>query len=506
VREKSSFKAHRRRIFTWISALVALGLSLTILSPGTAAPLDQRRIIGLPRVENVALQHFNRLGIVNPTQTTVEFLSPEGDLREIVNLNMGPESFGVVPGPDQPDNLARIEYNESVDGGNAIFGTGFWVSDTGAAAYQGFDWTNTAATKQQEYWNAIMDLRREPGGWNSAFALQNRSRQDSANIVINYYDPGGNMVCADQLYDIPANGSVVVYLPAVDCLVDGFVGSAIVTSDQIVAVSSVETTHTTYGISAAYRGVNLGEAETSLVAPALFNAHDLQTSALCVQNMGFIDTLAVVQYSDGQSASETISPFGFWCFDQAAEGHAPGWSGSATILSYAEPIAAVVRVTAYNGPTPVGLWMYTAVSSVQLTKQGTDQGLGFPLLLNAAGGWTSQVHMYNLGGSPAEITPRYVSTGPAPFVYCPQSFTIPAGGFLSLSQEDLPLAFSQSMGYFHSTEPVASAVSLTNSRPLGQADRHFGYGGAYAGQITDFPNTCSTIHTSYLPITLKETE
>jgi hypothetical protein len=131
--------------------------------------------------------------------------------------------------------------------------------------------------------------------------------------------------------------------------------------------------------------------------------------------------------------------------------------------------------------------------------------LALPLLFTAYGGWTSEIHLYNYNDSPAGITPRYVSH-PAGFVYCADSFTVPAHSVLSISQAELPRVFRQSMAYFTATQPVAAVVSVTSDEPLGDTDRHFGYSAAYPDGPVSFPDTCDTIYEVFVPAILKEAQ
>lgn len=211
-----------------------------------------------------------------------------------------------------------------------------------------------------------------------------------------------------------------------------------------------------------------------------------------------------VHYSDGMVVGPSVvAPFAVYCLYQGSEGHAPGWTGGATIQG-TEPLAAVVQVLAQDQGSPVGCWAYTAMSATSLGRQA-ENTLAMPVLFSDANGWTSDVHLYNLGGGPAEITPRYVSLG-SRFVYCAESFTLPEGETVSFSQDDLPGFFDQAMAYFDTSQPVAAAVSATSGQPLGDTDRHFGYRVAYVGGEIPFPDTCDEVHRIFVPVIMNQQE
>jgi hypothetical protein len=44
---------------------------------------------------------------------------------------------------------------------------------------------------------------------------------------------------------------------------------------------------------------------------------------------------------------------------------------------------------------------------------------------------------------------------------------------------------------------------VTSDEPLGDTDRHFGYGAAYPEGPVSFPDTCDTIHDVFLPVVLR---
>jgi hypothetical protein len=228
-------------------------------------------------------------------------------------------------------------------------------------------------------------------------------------------------------------------------------------------------------------------------------------------NVGGVTTNVHVEYSDGlTSEASDVPPSARACFPQGAEDHAEGWAGTAIVSStnYVD-LAAVVNVQARSGGDQVGCWAYTATPLSILRrneKSASGQSLSFPFLVNDYEGWTSEIHLFNPTGTAAVITPRYVLGGSSGrFVYCAEPVTVPAGGMVSISQEQLPSSSHPSMGYFNTTGPVLATVSGTSSQPLGTTDRHFGYEPLSLGGSIGLPDTCGTMHRIFVPLIMKQT-
>jgi len=501
--EKWSLRTRWGIALFWTVVAVAIGLGLTLLLPsladspgpnlpGDVGPLAQRRtFIGLPDVNTFSVQNI----LSETTHITVTFALPDGTIVETFTDTVPPESAYIHTAPENFTGLAHIESDRR------IHGIDFELSDSGNDAYLGLEFGDEDQAQQAPlapgcYGGYIPLVVKAYQGWSTVFTIQNRLGSYTGNLAVWFYDQGGDVV--HTVYSmITLNGSESFDLADMADVENGYIGSVFYCADQPLTVASVRTYNDGLGLRSAYRGGTPLETSHILIVPALFKASDLQTSEICVQNAGGITQTVSVTYTDGLTDTTPINPHALNCFDQGMEGHDEGWTGGA-IITGEEQFFAVVNVTAYNGITPVGRWSYTVPGQNVVTDT-----LALPLLFNSFEGWTSEIHLYNFNSSSSVITPRFVSY-PAGFVHCAEPFTIPAHAVHSISQSELPRAFDVSMAYFTATQPVVAVVSATSNKPLGDADRHFGYGAAYPDIAISFPDTCDTIREVFLPLTLKD--
>ncbi len=197
------------------------------------------------------------------------------------------------------------------------------------------------------------------GSYNAALYLQNISDTTSANVSISYYDSTGALTCSvtnETLTPLAIKG---YWLPTVGCLPVGWVGGAVVTSDQpIVAVGRphVGSQVTTYA--------GFASGSLSMYAPMLFkNAFGGgYNAALYIQNTDAALSATVdIEFYDSAGSltcaltGETIAALatkGYWI--PSISCLPVGWVGGAVITSNRE-IVAVGRphigsqVTTYNG-------------------------------------------------------------------------------------------------------------------------------------------------------------
>lgn len=258
-------------------------------------------------------------------------------------------------------------------------------------------------------------------------------------------------------------------------LPDGFAGSAVVRSDQPVAITSVRTSDLGRGLASSYAGVPASEAGSQLVAPGLFKASDFQTSQLCVQDASGIAQTVAVTYTDSLTAGAQIPANGSHCFDQGQEAHAAGWSGGATIVSQGGgQLAAVVNVTSRYGITPIGDWSYSVASSSMITRTLLLPLIGLPQQGETAG-WAARIHLYNPGDTTTVgLLHYYGSFNPINSV----ELNIPPRTAITITPTGLPTG-TLVAGGISVDQPVAAVVSFTSTKPLDATDRHFGYVAAY---------------------------
>lgn len=197
------------------------------------------------------------------------------------------------------------------------------------------------------------------GDYKAALYLQNVSDSSSANVSISYYDSTGALTCTVTGETLTPLASKGYWLPTIGCLPSGWVGGAVVTSDQpVVAVGRphIGSQVTTYA--------GFGSGSLSMYAPMLFkNAFGGNyNAALYIQNAdpALSATVAIDFYDSNGSLAcaltgETIAPLatkGYWT--PGVSCLPVGWVGGAVITSD-RPIVAVARphissqVTTYTG-------------------------------------------------------------------------------------------------------------------------------------------------------------
>jgi hypothetical protein len=338
-------------------------------------PQGRRGFLGMPNGGTITVQRLwsDTAGITvtyalsngTPVKTTIGTIDAES--LQIYTPTQGFTGLGLVT-VDQPGS----------DPGPA-FGVNTLLSTTvGNDAYLGLEWEDLASSQQSptpftDYLLYLPRVAKGDGeGWSSTFTLQNRNMAITAIVVLTFYSQFG-MSTISESAAIPAGGAVTYNLNDVPGLALGFY-SVVISSDQPVAVASVREFNATLGLSDSYQGADTSTASSVLFAPALFKESDLQTSILCVQNADSMTANVNVTYTDGITSTKPIPAFATFCFEQAAEAHASGWAGEATITSMAK-LVAVAIVTADNGGSPVGRWSYTVPSQVIL-----NPAVAFPLL------------------------------------------------------------------------------------------------------------------------------
>jgi uncharacterized delta-60 repeat protein len=216
-----------------------------------------------------------------------------------------------------------------------------------------------------------MLFRKAYGAYNAALYVQNGSTAQAA-ITIRYYDGDGNLKCTknDTLAALSSKG---YWLPAETCttgsLDDGWVGGAVVTSDQpIVAVGRPHIG----GEVMTYNGFTAMDVSLTSYLPMLFKGAygGSYQAAFYVQNTNASTPASItIRFYDSNgllkcTKADTIQPFaskGYWVPSITCDsGSLPdGWVGGAVVTSD-QPVVTVGRpsmgsqVTTYNGFTGIG--------------------------------------------------------------------------------------------------------------------------------------------------------
>ncbi len=319
------------------------------------------------------------------------------------------------------------------------------------------------------------------GTYNSALYVQNLHASNTASISVKYYTTEGVLTCTVN-DTIASRSSKGYWLPSVGCLPDGWVGGAVVTSNQNIV--TVGRPHVGSEVM-TYDGFASGSTTSYL--PMLFkNAFGgTYDAAFYIQNVHASNTANVtIKYYNETGAlnctvSDTVSPLaskGYWLPSVGCL--ADGWVGGVEVTA-TQPVVTVARahigfqVTTYNG--------FAAGSTSSYVPM---------LFKNAFSGGTYKAAFYlqNIHASnSANITIQYYSNT----------------GVLSCTVNDTisPLA---SKGYWLPsvgclTDGWVGGAIVTSSQPIVAVGRpHIG------AQITTYPGFAAANTTAYLPMLFKD--
>lgn len=251
-------------------------------------------------------------------------------------------------------------------------------------------------------------------------SIQVRNLTDTAGtITLTFYDLNGVIVGTPLTDTIAANETKSYYRSTMP-VASGFNGSVVISSDvQIAAMSNLVGLNATAApISyAAYSGFDTGSMYVYL--PTLFKDNYGYNTLFYVQNVGTVDTMVSIVYSDGTSASlNTIAPGQSAVVDQTFETH-PDKVFSGSLTSVAAPIAVTVVEV---GPT---LFSYTGFGA------GSEDPL-MPLINQNNYGYFTGVQIMNTGTEDSVVTVSYTPSmaGTA----CTETRTIAAGSSKTFSQ------------------------------------------------------------------------
>jgi len=251
------------------------------------------------------------------------------------------------------------------------------------------------------------------GTWGGSLQAQNLGTEN-ARIQIDYYDQDGVFITSQIFLDVAPGANINVYFAALSSLPDGFIGSAVVSSNQPIAAIGNETV--VYGSTignSSYSSVSESETGDVVYAPLVMKNYggSQWSTQLAVQNTGAASTTVTIEYYDstgsvvsGATESQPLAGYGSAVFDQLDNaGLSDGFIGSAKIsaASASDTIAVVVnelagtRLVTYNGFYEGSMEVYLPL--VMLHYGGSD--------------WVTSFQVMNLGSSDANVTIEYYAQG-----------------------------------------------------------------------------------------------
>jgi|GEM_PF-1769162 hypothetical protein len=250
-----------------------------------------------------------------------------------------------------------------------------------------------------------ISLLASPRQWSSEYWVQNLGT-GVAQVSANYYTASTGGVAGTESFTIPV-GSATRIIPS---LADGFLGSAVLSSDQeIVAVENHYTVDAGVHMIGASNGVAAGS--NALVLPLITRHNGGYETKIYLQNVGSVQATIYMTFTPGiagsaYSMSDTLLPFTMKAYDQsqntpfAALG--TKFVGSARVTAD-QPLAAAVDFGNLTHPDGFKLL---------ITYDGLASGansLALPLIMKKNGTFYTGQQIINTSGSTASVDITYTA-------------------------------------------------------------------------------------------------
>jgi len=259
-----------------------------------------------------------------------------------------------------------------------------------------------------------------------------------AHVRVQYSDQAGYAVgFGNSVAGLASGATWTLRTDNGDSLGAGGAGSAVVYSDQPLAVFVNEFAPDNASDATSYTSINVPSGTGStLYAPAIANgAYGGYTTGIGLINLATSSTNLTITYRDGAGAAvktQTLTNIAAGAYQGLYSGDATlalpaAFAGTATITSSAGSLAAIVNETGPGGQFS----SYDAVPAGRTT-------LYAPVALNNAyGGYNTGMGIQNTTATSGTVTITYYDTSGSPTTH---TFSIAANGYLGVSQAtDIPV-------------------------------------------------------------------
>ncbi len=250
-----------------------------------------------------------------------------------------------------------------------------------------------------------ISLLASPRQWSSEYWVQNLGT-GVAQVSANYYTASTGTVAGTQSFTIPV-GSATRILPS---LADGFLGSAVLSSDQeIVAVENHYTVDAGVHMIGASNGVASGS--NSMTLPLITRHNSGFETKAYIQNLSSVQATIYMTFTPGvagtaYSMSDTLPAYTMKAYDQSQDtpfaALGTKFVGSARVTAD-QPLAGAVdfgNLTAAGGFT------------LLITYDGLPSGansLALPLIMKANSNFYTGQQIINTSGSTATVDITYTA-------------------------------------------------------------------------------------------------
>jgi len=268
--------------------------------------------------------------------------------------------------------------------------------------------TVTASAEAPVMPSPPISILASPRQWSSEYWVQNLGTA-VAQVSANYYTASTGSLAGTQSFTIPVGSSTSI-LPA---LSDGFLGSAVLSSDQeIVAVENHFTVDAGFYMMGASNGVATGS--NALVLPLILrNNSNFQTKAY-IQNLSSIAATIYMTFTPGLNGSvcyksDTLPAYTMKAYDHSSADFAclevvgdplHRFVGSARVTAD-QPLASAVDLG--NLTAPAGF-------DKLITYDGLASGatnVALPLIMKGNNGWYTGQQIVNTTGNTANVSITY---------------------------------------------------------------------------------------------------
>ena len=352
-----------------------------------------------------------------------------------------------------------------------------------------------------------------PGVWASAITLQNQSEQP-ADVVINFYDTSGNQMTeswSSGSDPIPAQGSVVVYMPTSMANLGAGQYSAVVNSNQEV-LASVNTASTNSNSAPwtafAYDGFNSADAGETLYFPGQYKNFYSFFSEMVIQNAGAADATLTAVFSNpntgaqvasiglGSVAPNAAKTFATADLSQLPSGNSNGIFSVVVTATSSEAVRLVGVGNIWRTSPANGTASYSAFTG------GTDT-IYAPSLLNNFYNFATALTIQNVHPTDNAVVTLEYGTG-----HTPAAFTLSPGEARVFYQPDdasLPSGNTDGLFSAKATTVGGSIVGLVSqSMPAGQTGAFASYNAiASAAATVKIPNINSDFYGYFTAVTVQ---
>jgi len=340
-----------------------------------------------------------------------------------------------------------------------------------------------------------MSVGAQAGSWVSGIQIVNQSENDPANITVTFYwaegTPNAGQVAHSFSDTIPAKQSRTYYVPTAPetaGLPEGFIGSAVVSSDQPVAATL--NTQVPSGSGATPDNPNRVGTASGVLSPSptlyftqLMKNYYGWNSYVAVQNTSSSSTTVTFTVYDANGNQvdqqvQSVSPFSTYIFRQAERAQLPdGFIGSAVVDGGGADLAGICNF--YNAGTSADTAQFHSYNGFS----GGSTKLYVPRIVKDFYGYQGGLRVQNVGTAATTVTVTYYFGGNQYVQTSPSLAPNQAWGPYMGDGGPAELAGVSGTGsaIIQATQPIVATINEDN--------RSVGYGVTYNAFLDTEPTT-----------------